>query len=50
VPLAASIGLDPMQLGLIMVINLAIRLYMPPIGTTLFIGLDRQMLARGHDA
>ncbi len=37
VPLAMSIGLDPVQLGLIMVINLGIGLYTPPIGTTLFI-------------
>lgn len=32
VPLAASIGLDPVQLGII-----SIGLYTPPIGTTLFI-------------
>jgi tripartite ATP-independent transporter DctM subunit len=37
VPLAASMGIDPVQLGLIMVINLGIGLYTPPIGTTLFI-------------
>jgi TRAP-type C4-dicarboxylate transport system permease large subunit len=37
VPLAAAIGLDPVQLGLIMIINLGIGLYTPPIGTTLFI-------------
>lgn len=37
VPLAASIGLDPVQLGLIMIINLGLGLYTPPIGTTLFI-------------
>jgi TRAP-type C4-dicarboxylate transport system permease large subunit len=37
VPLAASIHLDPVQLGLIMIINLGIGLYTPPIGTTLFI-------------
>jgi tripartite ATP-independent transporter DctM subunit len=37
VPLAASLGIDPVQLGLIMVINLGIGLYTPPIGTTLFI-------------
>ncbi len=37
VPLAAKIGLDPVQLGLIMVLNLGIGLYTPPIGTTLFI-------------
>lgn len=37
VPLAQTIGLDPVQLGLIMVLNLGIGLYTPPIGTTLFI-------------
>jgi tripartite ATP-independent transporter DctM subunit len=37
VPLAATIGLDPVQLGIIMVLNLGIALYTPPIGTTLFI-------------
>jgi tripartite ATP-independent transporter DctM subunit len=37
VPLAATIGVDPVQLGLIMIINLGIGLYTPPIGTTLFI-------------
>jgi tripartite ATP-independent transporter DctM subunit len=37
VPLAQSIGLDLVQLGVIMVLNLAIGLYTPPVGTTLFI-------------
>jgi len=37
VPLAQQIGLDPLQLGLMMVINLGIGLYTPPVGTTLFI-------------
>ena len=37
VPLAQQIGLDPLQLGLIMVINLGVGLYTPPVGTTLFI-------------
>jgi tripartite ATP-independent transporter DctM subunit len=37
VPLGLSIGLDPVQLGLIMVINLGIGIYTPPVGTTLFI-------------
>ena len=36
-PLAANIGMDPVQLGLMMVVNLAIGLYTPPVGTTLFI-------------
>ena len=37
VPLAEQIGLDLTQLGLIMVLTLAIGLYTPPVGTTLFI-------------
>jgi TRAP-type transport system large permease protein len=36
-PLANSIGMDPIQLGIMMVVNLAIGLYTPPVGTTLFI-------------
>ena len=37
VPLAQTIGLDLTQLGLVMVLTLAIGLYTPPVGTTLFI-------------
>lgn len=37
VPIANAIGLDLVQLGLIMVVNLSIGLYTPPVGTTLFI-------------
>ncbi|MDR0439717.1 MAG: TRAP transporter large permease subunit [Candidatus Accumulibacter sp.] len=37
VPLAKTIGLDLTQLGLVMVLTLAIGLYTPPVGTTLFI-------------
>jgi tripartite ATP-independent transporter DctM subunit len=36
-PLAQAIGMDPVQLGVMMVVNLAIGLYTPPVGTTLFI-------------
>src|SRR3546814_413262 len=35
VPLAHSIGLDPLQLGIMMVLNLSIGLFTPPVGTTL---------------
>ncbi len=38
IPLAKSYGIDLVQLGVIMVVNLAIGLYTPPVGTTLFIG------------
>lgn len=37
VPLAGQIGLDLVQLGIVMVLNLAVGLYTPPVGTTLFI-------------
>lgn len=38
IPLANNFGIDLVQLGIIVVINLAIGLYTPPVGTTLFIG------------
>jgi tripartite ATP-independent transporter DctM subunit len=37
VPLAAAVGMDTIQLGIMMIVNLSIGLYHPPIGTTLFI-------------
>ena len=37
VPLAQTIGYDLTTLGLVMVLTLAIGLYTPPVGTTLFI-------------
>jgi TRAP-type transport system large permease protein len=37
VPLAQSVGMDNVQLGIMMTVNLAIGLYTPPVGTTLFI-------------
>jgi tripartite ATP-independent transporter DctM subunit len=43
VPLAEAYGVDLIQLGVMMVVNLAIGLYSPPVGTTLFIG---SMLAK----
>ncbi|WGF88522.1 TRAP transporter large permease [Marinivivus vitaminiproducens] len=35
--LAEAVGMDPIQLGVLMVVNLAIGLFTPPVGTTLFI-------------
>ena len=37
VPLATTIGLDLVQLGIIMTLNLAMGLFTPPVGTTLYI-------------
>jgi C4-dicarboxylate transporter DctM subunit len=37
VPVAKSFGVDPVHLGLIMVFNLVIGLYTPPVGGTLFV-------------
>ena len=38
VAIAQAIGMDPIQLGVMICINLSIGLFTPPIGTTLFIG------------
>ena len=37
VPLASAVGMDLIQLGIMMIVNLSIGLFHPPIGTTLFI-------------
>lgn len=36
-PLAESIGMDPLQFGIVMTLNLALGLFTPPVGTTLYI-------------
>lgn len=36
-PVVCKIGVDPIHFGVIMVVNLAIGLYTPPVGTTLFV-------------
>ncbi len=36
-PLAGEVGLDPIQLGIIMTLTLAVGLFTPPVGTTLYI-------------
>ena len=37
VGIGQAIGIDPVQLGIIVAVNLSIGLFTPPIGTTLFI-------------
>ncbi len=37
-PIAVSIGMDPVQFGIIMVLNCGIGLLTPPVGAVLFIG------------
>jgi C4-dicarboxylate transporter DctM subunit len=37
VPMARAFGIDPVHLGLLMTCNLAIGLYSPPVGGTLFV-------------
>jgi C4-dicarboxylate transporter, DctM subunit len=37
IAVGSGIGMDPIQLGVMMVVNLSIGLFSPPIGTTLFI-------------
>ena len=36
-PLAGSLGIDPVHLGIIMVVNMAIGFVTPPFGVTLFV-------------
>ncbi|MGL4254194.1 MAG: TRAP transporter large permease [Fusobacteriaceae bacterium] len=37
-PVVAKIGMDPIQFGIIMMLNLGIGLLTPPVGSTLFVG------------
>ena len=37
-PIATSIGLDPIQFGIMVVLNCGIGLLTPPVGAVLFIG------------
>ena len=37
-PIAKSIGIDPIQFGIIVVLNCGIGLLTPPVGAVLFIG------------
>jgi tripartite ATP-independent transporter DctM subunit len=37
-PVAKSIGVDPVHFGMIMMVNLGIGLITPPVGTVLFVG------------
>lgn len=37
-PIVTKIGMDPVHLGVVMILNLGIGLLTPPVGTTLFIG------------
>jgi len=36
-PIAKAVGVDPVHFGVIMVVNLGIGLFTPPVGTTMFI-------------
>lgn len=46
--IAAQIGVDPIQLGVMMVMNLAIGLYTPPVGTTLFVSVAIERVPIGR--
>jgi tripartite ATP-independent transporter DctM subunit len=48
VPLAQAYGIDLVQLGIVMVVNLAIGLYSPPVGATLIIGSMISRAPIGH--
>ncbi|MEM7072465.1 MAG: TRAP transporter large permease subunit, partial [Pseudomonadota bacterium] len=46
--IASQIGLEPIQLGVVMVVNLAIGLYTPPVGTTLFVSVAIERVPMGQ--
>lgn len=50
VGVAAQIGMEPIQLGVMMAVNLAIGLYTPPVGTTLFVSVAIERVAMGRVA
>ncbi|MER2116169.1 MAG: TRAP transporter large permease subunit, partial [Solibacillus isronensis] len=37
-PVAIEAGMDPVQFGVVLILNLAIGLVTPPVGTCLFVG------------
>jgi len=37
-PVAQSLGIDPLQFGMILLVNLGLGLCTPPVGTCLFVG------------
>lgn len=37
-PVVTSVGMDPIQFGIVMMLNLGIGLITPPVGSTLFVG------------
>jgi C4-dicarboxylate transporter DctM subunit len=47
VPLAKMYGIDPVHLGLVMTCNLAIGLYTPPVGGTLFVAAKLGQVGMG---
>ncbi|WP_135078933.1 TRAP transporter large permease [Terasakiella sp. SH-1] len=44
---ATQVGLNEVQLGVMMVVNLAIGLYTPPVGTTLFVSVAIERVPMG---
>lgn len=52
VPIATSVGIDPVHFGLIMTVNLAIGLFTPPFGINIFVaqsvlGMELRTIYRG---
>ena len=46
-PVATSLGIDPVHFGMIMMVNLGIGLITPPVGTVLFVGSAVAKLSLG---
>jgi len=47
-PIAVKYGMDPVQFGMLMLINCALGLNTPPVGTTQFVGCAIGEVSIGH--
>ncbi len=47
-PIAQSVGMDPVQFGVMLMLNLGIGLVTPPVGSVLFVGCAVQQLPVGR--
>ena len=47
-PIAVTYGMDPVQFGIVMLVNCALGLNTPPVGTTQFVGCAIGEVSVGH--
>ena len=47
-PVATALGYDPVALGVVMTVNLAIGMVTPPVGVNLYVGCGVSKISLGH--